>query len=373
MKKRKSLFIVFLLLFSSIFAGQWDVQEYPYDSYVFYVVTKAPEKYNNLIGSVVLSMVSRQNFRNMFDSSCKAGIIEFLEKEDFEIDQINNMDSPFLSKTFMEKYFPESLNVNIPVTKEDLNYIWKILSSKYGGFSEMKKRGLKEKKFYKTQNTSELKSLLDKYVEDCHFNLYIRDFSYYQEIAFDEGCKKSKDPDNIYFEKETSNAYYVRFTSCMDNPGYFDKLPLVANVAKDKDYIILDARSNKGGNGYPRQVLASNLNRQEYKGTVIVLQDNFSTSSGEVWSAFGIKDLKYKRLLVGTHSGGMQNYGECYIYKNEELNIEIYVAAKDYRKILPSNYLGEGKGYEPDIWATTETMKATLEGLGVDLTGIDFQ
>lgn len=39
---------------------------------------------------------------------------------------------------------------------------------------------------------------------------------------------------------------------------------------------------------------------------------------------------------------------------------------------LPKNYLGEGLGYEPDIWATTETMKATLEGLGLDLKGIQF-
>ena len=61
------------------------------------------------------------------------------------------------------------------------------------------------------------------------------------------------------------------------------------------------------------------------------------------------------------------------MYENEKLNVDIYFGKADYKSILPSNYLGDGKGYEPDIWATTETMKATLEGLGVDLTGIDFQ
>ena len=103
------------------------------------------------------------------------------------------------------------------------------------------------------------------------------------------------------------------------------------------------------------------------------MQDNYSFSSGELWSALGKKDLKFKRLLIGTHSGGMQNYGECELYENEKLNVDIYFGKADYKSILPSNYLGDGKGYEPDIWATTETMASVLTGLGVDVSGIIFQ
>ena len=376
MKKRKSLFIVFLLLFSSIFAGQWDVQEYPSDPYVFYIVTKAPEKYKNLIGSSVVAVTSHRynDFGNAFNSSCKSGIIEFLENEDFEIDQKDGIDSPFLSISFIEKYFPEILCTNIPVSKKDLSYIWENLSSKYVGFSDMKKRGLNKKKFNKIKNTSELKALFDKYMEDCHFYMKIREFTYYQETAYDEGCKKSKDQRDIYFEQETSNAYYVRFTSCVEaNANYFTNLEVVGVIGRNKEFIILDARSNYGGSNYVQEKLQEILNLEKYKGTVIVLQDNWSTSSGEVWGIFGNEKSQFKTLLVGTHSGGMQNYDRSNTMKNDDLNIEISFGSKYFGKTLPKNYLGEGKGYEPDIWATTETMKATLEGLGVDLTGITFQ
>ena len=40
---------------------------------------------------------------------------------------------------------------------------------------------------------------------------------------------------------------------------------------------------------------------------------------------------------------------------------------------LPSNYLGDGKGYEPQVWATTQTMKEVLEGMGIDTQGIEFK
>ena len=274
----------------------------------------------------------------------------------------------------MEKYFPEVFNVNIPVTKDDLDFIWEILSTKYAGFSYMKKKGLTEKKFYKIKNTKDLKKLLDKCVEDCHFQLRIREFSYEQKTAYDEGTRKSLDPSDLYFEKETSNAYYVRFTNCTEsNTAFFLNMPAVSFYAQNKDFIILDARSNSGGSQTPLLSLSKSLNNLMYKGTVIVLQDNWSYSSGEVWSIFGLDGYSYKRLLVGTHSGGMQNYGNCELFYNEKLSIAIHLGYSDFRKSLPSNYLGEGKGYEPDIWATTKTMASVLTGLGVDVTGIEFK
>ena len=373
---RKSLVAILLMLGSFVFANDWNVQEVPYENYVYYLVTDAPEKYNNLIGTMVFAWQSRSSYRNLYESSCKDGIIKFLNKEDFsiEIDPNNGIDSAFLSVSFMENYFPELFNINIPVTKTDLEFIWDSLSSKYAGFSDMKKKGFNKKQFYKINNTKDLKTLLDKYIEDCHFQLNVREFSYNQDTAYDEGNKKSRDPENIYFEKETSNSYYVRFTSCVpENDLYNKNLQKVALKAEKKDFIILDSRSNHGGSDFPQILLRRDLNNLKYKGTVIVLQDNWSFSSGESWHIFGVNGLRFKCLLVGTHSGGMQNYGNCQLYNDEKLNIGIYFGYSNFRKDLPSNYLGDGKGYEPDIWATTETMKARLEGLGVDLTGIDFQ
>ena len=357
-----------------VFASDWDVQELSYEQYVYYQITDAPEQYENLIGSYVCSMQSRGSWRRLYESSCKTEIIEFLKNEDFDIGTFNNTDTPFLHTSFMEKYFPEVFNVNIPVTKDDLDFIWEILSTKYAGFSYMKKKGLTEKKFYKIKNTKDLKKLLDKCVEDCHFQLRIREFSYEQKTAYDEGTRKSLDPSDLYFEKETSNAYYVRFTNCTEsNTAFFLNMPAVSFYAQNKDFIILDARSNSGGSQTPLLSLSKSLNNLMYKGTVIVLQDNWSYSSGEVWSIFGLDGYSYKRLLVGTHSGGMQNYGNCELFYNEKLSIAIHLGYSDFRKSLPSNYLGEGKGYEPDIWATTKTMASVLTGLGVDVTGIEFK
>ena len=115
------------------------------------------------------------------------------------------------------------------------------------------------------------------------------------------------------------------------------------------------------------------LKSKKYNGTLIVLQDNWSYSSGELWHVLGKEDVDFKRILVGTHSGGMQNYGNCKLEENPELKIRIWYGTKDFTGQLPANYLGDCKGYEPDIWATTETMKQTLVSLGVDLTGVEFQ
>ena len=82
--------------------------------------------------------------------------------------------------------------------------------------------------------------------------------------------------------------------------------------------------------------------------------------------------MKIKCLLVGTHSGGMQRF-DSYEYNNEELDIHIAAGLYQRDGILPDNWLGELKGYEPQIWATTDNMKETLEGLGVDLGDIEFR
>ena len=371
---KKIFALVFILLSSSLFAQEWKIEEGNYEDYVYYVIKETPAEYENLINSMVCAKQSRMSYRNLYNSFCKDEILEYLKNDEFEIGNNNNADAAFLPVSFLKKYFPEVLETNIAISKDDLDFIWEKLSTKYAGFSDMKKKGFNKKQFYKIKNSIELKKLLDKYVEDCHFQLRVREFLYDQETAYDEGSKKSKDPSDIYFEKETSNAYYVRFTNCTaDNTAYFQNMPAVSFFGKDKDFIILDARSNSGGSETPQFNLRKSLDSIKYKGTVIVLQDNWSFSSGEVWHTFGVDGLRFKRMLVGTHSGGMQNYGNCEVYNNENLNIAMYFGSTNFRKYLTENYLGDGKGYEPDVWATTETMASVLTSLGVDVTGIEFK
>ena len=363
--KRKSLLLIALLLDSVVFASSWQINEKKHsDTFYWYFIEEAPEEYQQVKGTTIFASQTNHSYRNLFSTPLKEEILKYLEEGKFEVKIEDNIEQIFL--------FPEILNINIDISKEELNALWKICSKKYAGFSDMKKKGFNKDELLNIKKSEELKSLLDKYIEDCHFTLDIREFSYSQNTAHDEGTSKSLDPNPYYFEKETTNAYYVRFTNC-NNKEYHENFENIYLRAMDKDFIILDARSNNGGSNFPQTKLRNSLAKKNYKGTVYVLQDNWSYSSGEVWEEFGDRTLPYTCKLVGTHSGGMQNYGNCRTIRDSKNHVSVYCGRSNFRKILPSNYLGEGKGYEPDIWATTQTMKTVLEELGVDLKGIDFQ
>ena len=363
--KRESILLIAMLLGSFVFASSWQINEKKHsETYYWYFIEDAPEEYQQVKGTSIYATQNNHSYRNLFSIPLKDEILNYLEEGKFEVRIEDNQDSIFL--------FPEILNINIDLSQEELKSLWKIFSKKYAGFSDMKKKGFTKKELLSIKTSDELKALLDKYIEDCHFTLDIREMSYSQNTAHDEGTSKSLDPNPVYFERETSNAYYVRFTNC-SSKKYHENFENIYLKAMDKDFIILDARSNNGGSNFPQSKLRNSLAKKNYKGTVYVLQDNWSYSSGEVWEVFGDKTLPYTCKLVGTHSGGMQNYGNCRNIRDSKNHVSVYCGRSNFRKILPSNYLGEGKGYEPDIWATTQTMKSVLEGLGVDLTGIDFQ
>ena len=362
MRKIK-MFLVIGLLVSSLFAGEWDIEEIKYDdTYWIYRVADAPEDYKNVIDNCVYSWSTEKNYQNGFTIQLKDRMLKYLNDGKFEIRLENGYECVFLNVDFLY----------LDVSKEELDALWKILKKNYAGFSDMRKKGFSKKELSEVNNTNELKKILDKYVEDCHFNLNLRTMSYRQKSAYDEGTSPSKDPADIYFEKETKNAYYVRFNNCTSDE-YMNNFENIYLKALDKDFIIIDARTNYGGSNWPQLKLRNSLSKNKYKGTVYVLQDNWSFSSGEVWEEFGGEYSKFNCKLVGTHSGGMQNYGNCRVIEDKENNISLFCGKTSFRKHLPSNYLGEGKGYEPDIWATTETMASVLTGLGVDVTGIEFK
>ena len=364
--KKNLLVILFSLCCISIFASEWQLTEAVYnEKYFYYTITAAPEGYENTTGTTIYTWLSKGVCKNLYEEQCQNKILKFLDQGKFEIVPGEGKDIVYLSSDFIDLSKSK-------LSQEQLTYIWDTMDYHYAGLPDMKKKGFSKKKLLKANTAQKLKDLLDKYIEDCHFNLIAGDLAYSQPTAYDEGTTISTDPAGTYFEKETSNAYYVRFNECQSE-AYLKNFPELGEKVVNKDFIILDARSNYGGNNYPQQQLRNYLNSRKYKGTLVILQDNGSCSSGEVMEMFPQNLCKFKVLLVGTHSAGMQNYGNVQQFQDQTTGVFLNMGNTSFKKSLPSNYLGEGKGYEPDIWAPTPEIKTVLEGLGVDVADIEFK
>lgn len=193
--------------------------------------------------------------------------------------------------------------------------IYSTLKNHYVGFDTMVERGFYEEVWDSVSNYDEIKILFDKCINDTH--LYIsnnNDFEYRQYQQFDEDSIRSNDPDKTFLKKTTSNTYYLRYNSCDINWKEYADLPNLADEASQYDFIVLDFRSNHGGGNNQQYQFFNNLHQKNYKGTIYVTQDNWSYSSGEVWMmAYRFKDTLNVKL-IGTHSGGMQIYGNCVEY-----------------------------------------------------------
>lgn len=249
--------------------------------------------------------------------------------------------------------------------------IYKTLKNHYVGFDTMVERGFTKEAWEECSNYDDIKALFDKCINDTHLCIDNNNgFRYRQYQQFDEDSIRSSDPDKTFVKKTTSNTYYLRYNSCDINWKEYAYMPNLADEASAYNFIVLDFRSNHGGGNNQQYQFFNNLHQKNYKGTIYVTQDNWSYSSGEVWMmAYRFKDTLNVKL-IGTHSGGMQIYGNCVEY-NED-GIYFYLPSTSFATWLPDNYLGEGKGYEPDIWANKNDMKAKLEELGLDLGGIVF-
>lgn len=364
--KKSCLFI--LILTGILFFGcsgkdrGWSIEEVFENNLYMYKITQTPEQYKDFAGTLVYYQNSSRNAVFGWPVSHKEEIEKYLFKNDLEPKTSRWGDTMlFLPRDF----FITKINQN------ELSYIWEILSNNYAGFAEMQEKGFTQKKLMAVKDSHDFDKLFNKYIDDCHFSIRIKNYYFDKPTARDEGTFASKDPDGLYFEKETENAYYIRFTNCISD-DYMNNFQFAAMQACKKDFIVLDARSNRGGNDTPILAFSNYLNGINYNGTVICLQDNWSYSSGELWHAFGTKNVKFKTKLIGTHSGGMQRFN-AYEFYNKELDVYIYAGKFPQDGLIPDNWLGEGRGYEPQIWATTENMKSTLEGLGVNLEGVEFK
>lgn len=249
--------------------------------------------------------------------------------------------------------------------------IYSVLKKHYVVFDTMVGRGFTKQAWEQTSDYDEVRALFDKCINDTH--LYINNnhgFEYRQHQQFDEDSIRSSDADKTFIKKTTTNTYYLRYNSCDVNWAEYAGLPDLAAEAAGYDFIVLDFRSNYGGGNYQQYLFFDNLYKSSYSGTIYVTQDNWNYSAGEVWIIANRFKDKLNLKLIGTHSGGMQIYGNCVKYN--ENGIYFWLPSTSFATNLPENYLGEGKGYEPDIWANKNNMKAVLEKLGLDLSGIVF-
>ena len=363
--KKRFLVILITMFCTGLFCSEWAITESkPTENFYLYTVTAAPQGYESTVGTNVYTWIGTTVYKNLYSEQCLNKILEFLDAGKFELKPEDGYDIIFLPVEFIDLSKSK-------ISQEQLKYIWKNMSKHYAGLSDMKKKGFSKKELLNVTTALELQELLDKYIEDCHFNLVAGDLVYQQSTSYDEGFSPSTDPYGTYFEKETSNAYYVRFNECQSDV-YLRNFKNVGEKALNKKYLILDARTNGGGNNRPQQQVRNYLNSKKYKGTVVILQDNRSCSSGEVMEMFDKSKCNFKVLLVGTHSAGMQNYGNVQEYQDKNIFVYLRMGRTSFRNYIPSNYLGEGKGYKPDVWATTQNMKSVLESLGIDTADIEF-
>ena len=267
----------------------------------------------------------------------------------------------------------DSIQLGIEITKKERSFVSSLLKKTYAGYSDMKELGFNIKMLDNCKTTADLFKLFDRYIHDYHFQFTIKNSVWRYTPIIDEKCIESSDDSNTYFEKATSNAYYIRFNSCkIDKENlYSTEFVKAADKAIEYDFIVLDARSNRGGGNIPQRDFFENLSQKKYKGTVLVLQDKYSVSSGEVWCIAGRYTSSLNIKLVGTLSGGMQTYGNCV----EKKSGECYAWVPTTKMKLPNDgkWKGEGIGYEPDVFSYTENMKETLENLGVDTSDILFK
>ncbi len=249
--------------------------------------------------------------------------------------------------------------------------IYNMLKKYYIGFYKMMNSGFTYNAWEAVSDYDQMTALFDKCIDDYHLDISSKSgFHYQRKQTYDKDSIRSSDPFKTYKQITTSNTWYIRYTSCAIDWNEYADFPNKANDAKKSKYIVLDFRSNPGGGNGEQARFFENLIQQNYRGTIYVAQDNWCYSGGEVWSIASRYTDKLNLKLIGTHSGGMSITGNCEHY--DENGIHFYLPSSSFETYMPPNFLGEGKGFEPDIWANKNDMKAILEKEGLDLKGIEF-
>jgi len=350
-----------------------EIRKEPSESGHLYFVKSGPEDFEEFFGKLIFYPTESNSVAYIWNQDCEEQIKKALEYRDFFCFEFYGDTSRYIGLNVNLNENPDAKITRGTTFDEEKKIIYTFLSEKYVGFEDMKNRGFTKKEWDTVKSYKEMTKVFDKYIQDYDFFIKNGNFlQYKQKQRFDENTSKSTDPENTFFAKATSNTYYIRCNNCISTwEEGSGKIPSLAEEAKEKENIVFDYRSTFMGGQSHFVKFIGKMNEYDYKGTIYILQDNWSSYAGEVWLNLKTNQRNYNVKLVGTHSAGTANYSNYQDYKNK--NIYAYYPTVSYVDKLPDNYLGDCLGYEPDIWATTADMKKVLENQGLDLTGVTFQ
>lgn len=163
-------------------------------------------------------------------------------------------------------------------------------------------------------------------------------------------------------------------SSCSSNLEYLVSKPIKEFVESDyvwkrnAPYYLTNYEQGKKNWFSMKSRYSYKLKSPKFKGTIFIISDKKTASSGEA-TIFFAKKLFSKTnqvKVVGENSAGCITYGNVLNYKLPNSGLIINIPSSKYVCCINGNEVNiEGKGFYPDYWSSDEDIKQTL----VNLTG----
>jgi hypothetical protein len=150
-----------------------------------------------------------------------------------------------------------------------------------------------------------------------------------------------------YIVIEDKNFAYIKI---WEHPNTSNSYSDFYNIAKDKDVIIVDLTSDKGGYRDDGLSIANKILSLKNK-KIYALIGKYTTSSGEIL-AYYLKSHNPDIKLIGTNTGGCVRYSRGNLYKFPKLGFVLTCPQEyDDEWSIPNKASLEGIGLFPDCWA----------------------
>lgn len=120
---------------------------------------------------------------------------------------------------------------------------------------------------------------------------------------------------------------------------------------------------NKTGAKYSSDVRIEN---SKYNKKLYILTNYITASAAELFMNYA--DIIYDEvIIVGENTFGSLDFADPSTYKLPNSEIVLFLTSTDVRdSVLSKNWKGEGKGFYPDYWATSEEIVDTIVYLTKD-------
>lgn len=191
-----------------------------------------------------------------------------------------------------------------------------------------------------------------------------------------------------------SNIYYILYSLLLSPSeenlvnfngilNYTTQNHYELNTQKIRDRVLVDGNKekftrlkldkNKYVKGYgsldnSKQVKIK-IDNPKYKKNLYILTNNNTVSAAEDF-IFYSKKLYDKTILIGENTYGCIVFGDPYRYSLPDSKISLNLTATDNRQCIAllsgRNWKGEGNGFYPDYWATSEEIVETMVYLTKD-------